>query len=89
VSVYKRRHLLEFFLGLNRARTGKYKTGRSHIPKKIQAFLSKLFEVGYLTQSLNSEHGFGAWVRQELAFGDMPSTEGGEHLTRIWQEHLL
>ena len=80
---------MEFFLGLSRARTGRYKMGRSRIPKKIRAFFSRLFEVGYLSQSLSSEHGFGAWVRQELAFGNIPSSEGGEHLTRIWQEQLL
>lgn len=87
MSVYKRRHILEFFLGLDRARTGRYKHGRSRIPRKIKVFFEKLFKVGYLTESLISEYGLGAWLRQELAFG-IPSDET-EHFAQLARKQLL
>jgi hypothetical protein len=89
VSVYKRRHILEFFLGLDRARTGRYKTGKSRMSKKIRAFFTKSIEVGYLTESLISEYGLGAWIRQELAFGGIPSDETTGQFTHMYRKQLL
>lgn len=62
--------MIEFCLGLYRARTGTYKLGRSRLPSKIQGFLSKIFAEGYLAESVVIKYGFGAWLRQEYAFDD-------------------
>lgn len=61
---------MEFCLGLYRSRTGRYKSGRSQLPRKIREFLVRVLEQDYLTESLVARYGFGAWLRQEVAFGD-------------------
>lgn len=67
---FRRRHVVEFCLGLYRSRTGKYKLGRSQLPRRVREFLVKMFEQGHLTESMVTRYGFGAWLRQECAFGN-------------------
>jgi len=67
---FRRRHVVEFCLGLYRSRTGKYKSGRSQLPRRVREFLLKIFEQGHLTESIVMRYGFGAWLRQECAFGN-------------------
>ena len=60
---------MEFVFGLYRARTGRYKAGKSRISRKLQEILVKALETGYLMEALKSEYGLAAWLTQEYAFG--------------------
>lgn len=59
---------MEFCLGLYRARTGRYKVGKSRLPGKIEELLKKMFEDDHLKEALKIRHAIGAWIRQETAF---------------------
>ena len=61
---------MEFVFGLYRARTGRYKAGKSRLPRKLEEILVKALEIGYLTEAVKSEYGLAAWLTQEYAFGD-------------------
>jgi hypothetical protein len=69
--VFKRRHIVEFCLGLYHARTGQYKQGKSRLGPKIQKFFAELYNKRVLTKSMIAEYGLGGWLKQECAFGDM------------------
>jgi hypothetical protein len=61
---------VEFCLGLYHSRTGRHKSGRSQLPRKIQELFTSMCSVGYLTTALKSEYGLGAFLRGESAFGE-------------------
>jgi hypothetical protein len=84
-----RRHVIEFCFGLYRARTGRYKSGRSQLPRKIREFLEKLFAKGYMTESLRRSYGLGAWVRQESAFGDVMMEDTYKEFIALCKQEIL
>ena len=87
---FKRRHVIEFCLGLYQSRTGKYKLGRSRLPHRIQEFLLGIFKDGHLTELLMTKYGFAAWLRQECAFGngDTPDAFGALCKERIFGRNV-
>ena len=60
-----RRHVLEFALGLYRARTGAVKTGRSKLPEIVMLFLRRMSE-RYPVEV--DQLGLQSWLAQEGAF---------------------
>jgi hypothetical protein len=89
VSPFRRRHVLSFVLGLYRARTGRYKSGKSRLMRRLQEFLSKILETRHLAEILKAENGLGAWLTQEYAFGDALSGDTQEGFRRSLKAKLL
>lgn len=85
----RRRHVVEFCLGLYRSRTGKYKSGRSQLPRRVREFLVKIFEQGHLTKSVVMRYGFGAWLRQECAFDNALVGDTPEAFSALCKEQIF
>ena len=81
--------MIEFVLGLYRARTGKYKSSKSQLPQKILVFLDKMFADGYLTELLLEKHGFGAWFKQEFAYNRTPGRTPPNWAALVGREQVL